>query len=127
MKTGVLFSLIATAAVAHVSADELSPQAGYASVDEVLEYGRKYQTIKSHLTDAGYRFHSCNQQVIYYFVTPMQAEYLYAQAECTYSTPSGGNFSLQTDYATVKIDVTFNQEHGVYREGDVTVNYTTVY
>ncbi|KZN43787.1 hypothetical protein [Pseudoalteromonas luteoviolacea] len=127
MKTGVLFSLIAAAAIANVSAQELPSQDGYASVQEVLEYGRKYQTIKAHLKDAGYRFHSCNQQIIYYFVTPMQAEYLYAQAECTYSTPSGGNFSLQTDYATVKIDVNFNQEHGVYREGNVAVNYMTVY
>ncbi|MCF6441392.1 hypothetical protein L1077_18305 [Pseudoalteromonas luteoviolacea] len=127
MKTGVLFSLIAVAAAANVSAEELPADAGYASVQEVLEYGRKYQAIRTQLKDAGYRFHNCHTQVINYFVTPMQPEYLYAKTECTYSTPSGGSYSLQTDYAKVTIDVNYNQEFGLYREGDVTVNYMTVY
>ncbi|MDW7547994.1 hypothetical protein HUZ36_09505 [Pseudoalteromonas sp. McH1-7] len=127
MKIGVLFTLIATATIANVSAEPLPSEPGYASVQEVLEYGRKYQAVDTQLLDAGYRFHECHTQVINYFAPPTQAEYRYAQAECLYSMRSGGDFSLQTDYATVKIDINYNQEIIVYKEADVLVSYTTVY
>ncbi|KAF7781287.1 hypothetical protein PRUB_b0453 [Pseudoalteromonas rubra] len=127
-----LLSLASTTALANatpsVSQTEQAPtRAGYSSVDEVIEYGRQYQEIKGQLLDTGYELQSCNQHVLNYFVQPASTVYLYAQAECTFSRSVGGDYSLETDYAMVKIDVEYHQFNQLFHEGTVNVNYVTVY
>ncbi|AZZ96272.1 hypothetical protein [Pseudoalteromonas sp. R3] len=123
-----LLSLASTTAIAAVAPAEHTPvRAGYASVDEVIEYGRQYQEIKAQLLESGYRLQGCNQHVINYFVQPASPVYFYAQTECTYSRSVGGDYSLETDYAMVKIDVDYHQFNQLFHEGAVNVNYVTVY
>ncbi|MCF2907197.1 hypothetical protein L1285_02405 [Pseudoalteromonas sp. DL2-H2.2] len=127
-----LLSLASTSVLANVtpataSAEQIPERPGYSSVNEVIEYGRQYQEIKGQLLEAGYQFQSCNQHVINYFVQPASPVYLYAQAECTYSRSVGGDYSLETDYALVKIDIDYHQFNQLFHEGAVNVKYVTVY
>ncbi|MCG7536651.1 hypothetical protein [Pseudoalteromonas sp. OOF1S-7] len=135
MKNALLVSLLSlTSMTAFASTAPVSPsaaqapvRAGYSSVDEVIEYGRQYQEIKAQLLEVGYELQSCNQHVLNYFVQPASPVYLYAQAECTFSRSVGGDYSLETDYAMVKIDVDYHQFNLLFHEGTVNVNYVTVY
>ncbi len=102
--------------------------AGYYNTQEVLEFGRKFQVVKAQLSNAGYELHQCEEQPIYYFVAPTEDVFLHNKTECQYSIPRDpDNYSLRTDYASVVIDIHYNQVSYLYHEGNVDVSYFTVY
>ncbi len=101
---------------------------GYYNTQEVLEFGRKYQMVKSQLSKAGYQLQKCDEQRIYYFVAPTEDVFLDNTTVCYYQVPNDpDHYFTDGDYASVNIDIHYNQVNYLYHEGDVKVSYYTVY
>lgn len=105
---------------------QIDKSAGYQTPEELLEYARQYNRVARQLTQAGYVSHGCQIQPLYYLMQPTEVQYLAATANCTFNIPAQ-NYSLQTDYAQVSVELYYDQSAQLYREGLVQVIYSTVY
>ena len=124
-----LMLVAASLNVAAVTAAEpvnVDLSAGYQTPQELMEYARQYNRVAQQLTQAGYIAQGCQHQQLYYLVQPKEPVYLAQKVQCVFNTPPR-NHSLQTEYAHVTVPVFYDQTALLYREGKVTVEYSTVY
>lgn len=128
-KLATLMLVAASLNVAAVTAAEpanVDLSAGYQTPQELMEYARQYNRVAQQLTQAGYIAQGCQHQQLYYLVQPTEAIYLANKVNCTFNIPARNN-SLQTEYAHVTVNVHYDQTALLYREGIVSVEYSTVY
>lgn len=109
-----------------VAASSFDRRAGYQTPEELIEYARQYQRVKQQLLSSGYVAQGCDFQPLYYLVKPTEQVFLAQKVQCTFNIPPR-NYSLQTEYAHVTVPVFYDQTALLYREGKVTVEYSTVY
>lgn len=114
------------AAAEPVAAAAYDRRAGYQTPEELIEYARQYQRVKQQLLSSGYVEQGCDHQPLYYLVQPKEPVFLAQKVQCVFNTPARNN-SLQTEYAHVTVPVFYDQTALLYREGKVTVEYSTVY
>lgn len=105
---------------------QIDRRAGYQTPEELLAYARQYNRVARQLLQAGYVSQGCEVQPLYYLQQPQEAIYLASIANCTFNTPAQ-NYSLQTEYAHVRVELYYDQTVLLYREGQVQVTYSTVY
>jgi len=134
MKTYKLLSITAIALAPFFNANSANAtdlshvdlSAGYQTVQEVYDYGRKVQAVKSNLIYAGYELQSCRQDNVYYFVKPTENIFLKASVKCIYFVPRT-DIGFSNDYAEISTEVYYNTPTMLHNEGEVTARYWTVY
>lgn len=124
----VFKSIVAAAAltVAMSSTAFAGANTGFASIDAAVTQDKKVSRVERSLARDKFELVSMTSNTIYYIVAPTEGTYKTSEVVYTYVGAIDGN-SLETDYATVTIDVMYSNDNGNYSVGDVAVSYKTVF
>ena len=125
----VLIGLVLAVTANTSTANELSNVNtffGYQTSEQVFELGYQTNIVKFQLIAANYQLHSCEEQFIYYYVEPQADIYKKSTYKCKYKGPKN-HMSYEHDWAEISTDIYWNKLLELNHEGDVSVNYWTVY
>lgn len=100
---------------------------GYATAEEAMERDWRVVASKKMARAAGFKLSSESLQPIYYIIQPTEKVYPSHTGTIVYLKKTGGDWSLQTDYLTITVEVLYNQSTGLYSVGNITTDIQTVY
>lgn len=98
---------------------------GFASIDAAVTQDKKVTRVERSLSRDKYELVSTGHNTIYYIVAPSEGSYKTSEMIYTYAA-SMNEETFATDYATVTVDIIYNNDEGTYSVGAVNVGYKSV-
>ena len=112
-------ALFATVAVA------APPVQYFTNAVDACEHDRSLDRVLRNLKKDGFSRVAVEEQPVYYFVAPT-GDHVWGTVTYTNIRKVGGDYSLQTDYAKVMVEVSYYEGLG-YKVSKITTEETTVY
>lgn len=100
---------------------------GYATAEDAMKSDWRVVATRRMAEAAGFKHSSESLQPIYYIVQPTEPVYPSHTGTVVYLKKVGGDWSLQTDYLTITVEILYNQNTGLYSVGNITTDIQTVY
>lgn len=100
---------------------------GYATAEDAMKQDWRVIATRLMAEKKGFKVSSESLHPIYYIVTPTETVYPAANGVIVYIRKSGGDWSLQTDYLTIRVEILYNQNTGLFSVGNITTELQTVY
>lgn len=97
----------------------------FSSAQGACEQDRTVDRVLRNLKKDGFDLVNVEEQVVYYFVQPT-GDHVWGTVTYTNIRKVGGDYSLQTDYAMVEVEVSYYEGLG-YKVSKVVTEETTVY
>ncbi len=100
---------------------------GYASAEDAMDRDWRVNATERMAKLAGFKLSSEQLNPIYYIVPPSETVYPSHTGIIVYNKRTGGDYSLQTDYLTITVEILYNQNTGLYSVGNISTDIQTVY
>ena len=115
------FALLAFAGVALAA----PPVQYYSVAQDACDHDRNLDRVLRNLKKDGFDLMNTEEQVVYYFAPPT-GDHVWGTVTYTHIRKVGGDYSLETDYATVRVEITWYEGMG-YKVSKILTEETTVY